>query len=77
LVLVVVVWIRFRVQFPAEEMIMLVGSSTEGQEDVVVVGVGKVAKGCHSVNGEEEILKQENLCTGFGNERRSAWDESG
>jgi hypothetical protein len=40
-----------------------------------VVGVGKVANGCHSVNGEEEILKQENLCTGFANERRIAWEE--
>ncbi|KAI1518310.1 integral membrane protein [Pyrenophora tritici-repentis] len=38
---------------------------------------GKVAKGCHSRSGDEEIARQENLWMAFGKERRNACVDSG
>jgi hypothetical protein len=36
---------------------------------------GKVAKGCHSRNGEDEMERQLKRCIGWGKERRMACEE--
>lgn len=54
-----------RVQSPALEMTMLVSPGPEG----------KVAKGCHSKRGEEEIDRHEKRWMGLENVRRRACGE--
>jgi hypothetical protein len=55
------------VQSPAAEMM-------SEEPELVLLGCveGNVAKACHSRRGEDEMLRQEKRCTGYGKSRRRA-----
>lgn len=65
-----------RVQSPAWEITIEDPFSSPGMPGMEVGVDGKVAKGCHSLSGLDEMDRQEKRCIGYGNERRTACEES-